>query len=181
MDQETWGDGLYCLQLQPQLNRLLHVAAPHTLLSAREEIFPLGKPVLLHIPGSSFRLRLEVFPDVGTLSFPRHRDLVLKHLDPQVVFFVPAKIQTIRRKPQQSPREGSPCLHTQWPHTALCLLPSWRPSPGTVSWVTMSSRAYLDYKLPQLERKPWSASENSIEDRLLENNHFLTGKAFLLL
>lgn len=47
-----------------------------------------------------------MFPDVGTLSFPRHRDLVLKHLDLQVAFFFPAKIQTIRRKPQTAEAQG---------------------------------------------------------------------------
>lgn len=72
----------------------------------KEEIFSLGKPVFLHIPGSSLRLRLGVFPGVGTLSIPRRRDLVLKHPDLQVAFFFPVKIQTIRRKLQTAESQG---------------------------------------------------------------------------
>lgn len=67
-------------------------------------------------------------------------------------------------------------FHTQWPHAELCLLPFWRPSPGTVVLI----RAHLDYKLPQPERKAGSASENSVEDCRMENGHFLTGKVLMI-
>lgn len=39
----------------------------------------------------------------------------------------------------------------------------------------MCTRAHLDYKLPQPERKVVSTLENFTEHRKLENAHFLTG------
>lgn len=112
----------------------------------REEIFFLGKPVFLHIPGLSLRLRLGLFPDVGTLSIPRRRDLVLKHPDLQVAFFFPVKIQTIRRKPQTAEFQGGKplSLHPVATHsTSAASVLEMEPRDRV-----MSSRAYLDYKFP---------------------------------